>query len=98
MTIFSMIILVFFAVIGLCTFIASIIGTCFKSAGEADLILRSLSPDSAEQRIRTAAHICQTHRGYRLICVCADSDPAYDICALMQKDYPFIEIIPPDRN
>ncbi|MBQ3264364.1 MAG: hypothetical protein IJH07_01170 [Ruminococcus sp.] len=98
MIIFSMIVLIFFAIIGLCAFIASIIDICGKSEGRAELILHDLTPDDAELRIREAARICQAHRGYILKCACSENDPAYDICTLMQKDYPFIQIIPPDNS
>ena len=98
MYILCMIILVFFAVIGLCAFVTSLLDQCYKGSTDAELILKDLSPDTAESQIRSAAHICQRHRGIRLVIICDENDPAYDLCKLMQKDYPFIKIIPADRN
>ena len=43
-------------------------------------------------RVRSAARICQHHKGMTLRCVCGKDDPAYDICKLMQKEYPMMEI------
>ena len=98
MYILCMIILVFFAVIGLCAFVTSLLDQCYKGSTDAELILKNLTPENAESSIRSAAHICQRHRGIRLVIICDESDPAYDLCKLMQKDYPFMEIIPTDRN
>lgn len=96
MYILSMIILIFFAIIGLCAFIGAILDAVCKSTGSVVLTIGDLSADNAEARIRCAARVCQHHRGYRLRCICDEDQPAYDICRLMQKDYPFMEIIPPD--
>lgn len=98
MYILMMIILIFFAVIGLCAFITALLDNLYHNNGKAELILKSLKPDNAEASIRSAARICQRHSGFTLICVCDEDDPAYDICRLMQKEYPFMEIIPRDRN
>lgn len=98
MYIIAMIILVFFAVIGLCAFITSLLDRFYQNSVESELILKNLCPDNAEARIRSAARICLHHRGILLICVCDESDPAYDICRLMQKEYPFMEIVPAHRK
>ena len=98
MYILCMIILVFFAVIGLCAFITALIDRLYQNSDQSELILRDLSPDNAEARIRSAARICLHHTGIKLICVCDEDDPVYDICCLMQKEYPFMEIVPCDRN
>ena len=92
MYILLMIILIFFAVIGLCSFIAALIDKLYHNNGKAELILKDLKPDNAEVRIRSASRICQRHSTIKLICVCNEDDPAYDICRLMQKEYPFMEI------
>lgn len=92
MFIFCMIILIFFAVIGLCAFITSILDYCYKGDQESVLIIKNLSADNAEARIRSAARICQHHKGMRLRCICGEDDPAFDICVLMQKEYPLMEI------
>lgn len=92
MYIFCMIILIFFAIIGLCAFITALLDSIYKSSGVTVLILKEISADNAEARIRSAARICQRHKGMRLICECDEDNPAYDICRLMQKEYPFLEI------
>ena len=92
MYILSMIILVFFAIIGLCSFVSVILDKFYQNGGNAELTLKNLTAADAEARIRSAARVCQHHRGFRLICVCDEDDPAYDICRLMQKEYPFMEI------
>ena len=96
MFLLSMIILGFFAIIGLCTFITAILDAVCKSEGNAELILKDLRPDNAEIRIRSAARICHRHRGISLKCVCKEDDPAYDICLLMRQEYPFLEILQPE--
>ena len=98
MYILCMIVLVFFAVIGLCAFAAALLDQFYQGSTDAELILKNLSPDNAESRIRSAAHICRRQKGIRLIILCSETDPAYDICRLMQKDYPFVEIMPKKRN
>lgn len=92
MYILCMIILIFFAIIGLCAFITALIDAFYKTDGETVLTLKNISADNAENRIRSAARICQRHKGMRLICICDEENPAYDICRLMQKEYPFLEI------
>ncbi len=32
----------------------------------------------------------------RLLVVCDKGEPAYDICELMKKEYPFLELINPE--
>ncbi len=92
MYILGMIILIFFAIIGICAFITSILDHCYHGEHESLLIIDNLSAETAEARIRSAARICQHHKGMKLRCICSEDDPAYDICALMQKEYPLIEI------
>lgn len=92
MIIIGMIILVFFAIIGLCAFITAI-ADCFSQGADAALTLTGLSSENAEAQIRAAARICRQYRKLRLRCICDKDDPAYDICVLMQKEYPMMEII-----
>ena len=92
MYILCMIILIFFAIIGLCAFIAALLDVFYRSDGETVMILKELSADNAEARIRSAARICQKHNGMHLVCICDEENPAYDICCLMKKEYPFLEI------
>lgn len=92
MYIFSMILLIFFAIVGLCAFISALLDIAYKGNSNAVLMLRNLTPDNAEVRIRRAARICLHHTDIRLICICPKDNPAYDICLMMQKEYPFLEI------
>ena len=91
MTVIGMIILVFFAVIGLCAFITAIADS-FSQSVKATLTLTGLTGENAEARIRSAARICRQYKDIRLKCICSKNDPAYDICLLMQKEYPMMEI------
>lgn len=92
MYIFCMIILIFLAIIGLCAFITALLDVFYKGSGETVLLLKNLSAENAEARIRSAARICQHHHGIKLVCLCDEDHPAYDICHLMQQEYPFLEI------
>ena len=87
-----MIILIFFAIIGICAFITSLLDLCYHGEQKSVLIIGDLSPENAEARIRSAARICQHHRGMKLRCICSKEVPAFDICTLMQKEYPLMEI------
>ena len=91
MMIFGMIILVFFSIIGLCAFITAITDG-FSQNEEAVILLEGLTCENAEARIRFAARICRQYKRLRLRCICDKSDPAYDICVLMQREYPMMEI------
>lgn len=93
MYLFSMIILIFFAIIGLCAFITALLDIAYKGNSRAVLLLTDMLPADAEACIRTAARICMHHTRIRLICVCTEDNPAYDICKLMQKEYPFLELM-----
>ena len=94
MYILSMILTVFFAIIGLCAFIAAIIDAAHNSAsGELLIVLKSPKPENAEAAVRRAARLCTKAKGARLICVCESESPAYPICEIMKRDYPFMELI-----
>lgn len=92
MLIICMLLLVFFAVIGLCSFITALLDCACREEQDILLLLRGLTEDSAEMRIRHAARLCKKEKSARLICICEQDNPARDICLLMQKEYPFIEI------
>ena len=92
MYILCMIILIFFAIIGICALITSLLDHCYHGDHETTLVLKELSAENAEARIRSAARICQHHKGMRLICICGKDDPAFDICVMMQKEYPLMEL------
>lgn len=98
MYILCMILLVFFALIGLCAFVTAVADIFWRSSdSEILIILRKLSENSAEQKIRRAARIARSNRGARLICFCSYENPAHKICESIKNEYPFIEIIDPDR-
>ncbi len=90
MYILGMVILGFFAVIGICSAFSGLMRS--KNILHAELILRGLTADNAEAQLRSAAEICRRHKGLRLRCICSTKDPAYEICRLMQSEYPFIEL------
>lgn len=92
MYIFCMILLVFFAIIGLSSFISAVMNLSYRGKGELLIVLNDLKADNAELRIRRAARLCKSTRGSCILCVCRENDPAYDIVRLMQREYPFIEI------
>lgn len=93
MYILSMIILIFFAIIGLCAFISAIIYAAHNTKGDEILIvLRKLNEENAEGRLRKAAGICMNTRDAKLLCVCERDNPAFVICEKFKADYPFIEI------
>ncbi|WP_405356490.1 hypothetical protein [Ruminococcus sp.] len=92
MYILCMIILIFFAIIGICALITSLLDHCYHGDHETMLVLKELSTENAEARIRSAARICQHHKGMKLRCICDEDDPAFDICVMMQKEYPSMEL------
>ena len=92
MYICCMILLMIFAVVGLCSLISSLIDGLYRGKNNMLIILRDLEADSAEARIRRAARLCRSSKGSSLLCICRENDPACDIARLMQKDYPFMEI------
>lgn len=91
MYILGMITLTFFAIIGLASFITAICRRTYVKDDRAVLVLRELTADNAEHRVRRAAAVCEELRCERLICECAD-DTAAEICDLLSADYPVIEI------
>ncbi len=92
MYIFSMILLVIFAVIGLCAFFSALADCACRGRDEVQIVLQNLSADNAEARIRRAARICRQFRGSTIVCICESHSPACEIARLMQKEYPFMEI------
>lgn len=94
MYIAGIIVLVFFAVIGLAAFVG---GLCkahlMCDTGGFILLIPHVNEDNAEARIRSAAMIAESSRGCRIICVCSEDDPAYPICEKLLRQYPQIEIV-----
>lgn len=90
----GIIILVFFAVIGLAVFV----GTIIKANMNADtsgfvLLIPYIDEDSAEIRIRSAAAIYEAERSFRVVIICGHDQPAREICERMKTTYPYLEII-----
>lgn len=93
MYILGIVLLVFFAVIGLSVFI----GTLIKAGMTSDtdgfiLLIPSVSEENAEARIRSAVTLLQKTRGSRIICVCPKDHKARTICEKMKEQYSFLEI------
>ena len=90
MYIVGIIMIAFFAVIGVLTFIAAI--TKLNTADEeTDMTLRNIRAQNAEQRVRKAAKLCDRMRCQHLICRCLDEE-AVIICERLRKEYRIIEI------
>ena len=90
MYIFGMLILTFFAVIGVAVFITAL----YRARGadkHLSIVLSELYADNAEVRIRNAAELCSEIRCERLICECADTQ-TMSICARLSRDHPIIII------
>ena len=86
-----LIIMTFFAVIGLITFInALILGNDLRNE-DVKLVLDSLSGNSAERRVRKAVNICEELSCRRLVCECSDEEARF-ICKKLKERYPIIEI------
>ncbi len=94
MYILGMIILVFFAVIGIASFVGGVVKSHFKCDTKGFILLIcDLSENNAEAKIRSAAIMTEEAKDCRIICVCAGDHPARAICEKMQKQYPQIEIV-----
>ena len=93
MYIFCLIMLSFFAVIGLASFVTSLIRSRVGSDIDLAVILYGLRATDAEARARKAAVICEEIRCKKLICECTD-DEAAEICRKLQRTHGIIEIRP----
>ena len=90
----SGIIIIFFTVIG----IASFIGALIKAHMICDtsgliMLISQVNEQNAEAKIRSAVMITEAAKDCRIICVCAEDDPAREICEKMQRQYPRLEIV-----
>ena len=93
MYIVGIVILVFFAIVGLSAFIAALIGLNRKTdTNGMALMITDIDADNAEMRIRTAAAIAEENRIGRVICLCPEEDEVRMICEKMQKEYKVVEI------
>lgn len=94
MYILSMILLIFFAIIGVCSFITALLDLMHRSGEDETLIiLRKISEDNAEFRLRRAARIGMNTENSRVICICDEDNHAIKICRLLASEYPLIEIM-----
>ena len=92
MYIFAMLVLIFFAVIGITAFITAAGDALYRTKRGFFLVLPALDADNAEARVREAARLCKRKPGLRLICVCAKGDDAAAICERLKQEYPFITV------
>lgn len=96
MYILSMIVLVFFAMIGLCAFILSIVRIFTDRYDENEylIVIPNIKAENAEYGIRSAIRkINDIGRG-RILCLCEKNDTeATDICQRMKNECPHLEIV-----
>ena len=97
MYIIMMIAVLFFAIIGLSTFILSI-GRLTLHSGEQPLLLiiPEVDESNAEMLLRRAADVCSRTKALQLVCICDEQNAAYPICLIYQRRYPFLEIMSRD--
>ena len=91
MYILGMIVLTFFAVIGAASFITAISRSISGKDDCFVLVLKDLTENDAEIRVRRAVQLCGELRCEQLICECAD-DAAVRICEILREKHPIIEI------
>lgn len=93
MYILGLVILVFFAVIGLAVFVSTLVKANLQSNTDGFILLiPQADEDNAEARIRSAAALVGSAHGCRLICVCKNEHGARMICEKMQREFPYLEI------
>ena len=95
MYIVFLIILTFFAVIGVATFISAIRSASLSCDGELILFLPEIDERCAEARIRYAASVVESVREYRIIAVCTD-DNAKAICDKLKQKIENLEAVTSD--
>lgn len=92
MMILGLIILSFFALLGLLSFASALIGRAYREYNPSTLVLRKLNAESAEVRVRCAAARCVELRCGHLLCECADEEALF-ICKKLMHEYPIIEAV-----
>jgi len=92
MYIFGMILLSFFALVGIAFFIDAVTGALHRVKGDMILLLPSLSADDAEARTRQAARLCEREDGTAVICLCDHDSEAEAICHRLSDEYPCITV------
>lgn len=96
MYIICMIGLVFFAMIGLCAFILSLIRILTESKDENEyfVILPNLNAQNAEGSIRSAKRKINDIGKGNILCLCDKGDTeAEDICQRLAADCPYLRIV-----
>lgn len=97
MEILWFIILGFFALLGLLSFLSALIGRAYREYNPSMLVLRALCAATAEVRVRCAAARCVELRCEHLRCECADEE-ALIICRKLRREYPIIEAVMAPKN
>lgn len=92
MYIVGLIILTFFAVLGLSAFLTPLLSEA-RNDPQLKLILEKLTASDAEIRVRRGVRLCRELRIERLICECADAE-AIAVCERLKNDCRMIEVIP----
>ena len=92
MYIIGLIILSFFALVGAVGFITALFGRSFDDSNPSELVLKALTAETAEVRVRRAAERCAQLRCEHLRCECLD-DEALLICEKLRREYPVIEAV-----
>ena len=95
MYIVCLIILTFFAVIGLATFISAVRSASLVCDGELILILPEIDERCAEARIRYAASVVDSARECRIVAVCTD-EGSKAICEQMKVQIDNLEAVDED--
>ena len=94
MYIFLLIVFSFFACIGLIRFIDAVLGSAYRDFSPSVLVLKSLSADNVEMRVRRAVSACESLRCEHLQCECLDEESA-KICEKLGEKHPIIEVVLP---
>lgn len=96
MTIFCMILLVFFAIIGLCAFILSIVRIFADRYDQNDylIVILKTNGENAEYSIRSAIRKINDLGKGEILCLCEEDDKeAAEICQRMKNDCPYLKIV-----
>lgn len=86
----------FFAMIGLCAFVLSLVRILTERGDENEylIVIPKVDADNAECSIRAAIRRINEIGTGSVLCLCDENDEeAVDICRRMQSECPFLEII-----
>ena len=95
MYIVCMVILIFFAVIGVSHFIIGLYRLLLDAYDDAGyiLVVPKMKPGNTEIRLRKAIAACKHLKNIKIICICdSDDDETKAIIEFVKKDYKNIEI------